>query len=40
VEDDNSKKYQLELYLDEPMMMDDMDGNFDILSFWKVNEFC
>ena len=37
MDNDNSLKNQLELYLDEPKM--DRNGTFDILSFWKGNEF-
>ncbi|XP_059446142.1 uncharacterized protein LOC132177718 [Corylus avellana] len=36
--DVNSQKNQLEIYLEEPRSMD-MDDSFDILSFWKGNEF-
>ena len=33
------KKNQLELYLDEPKYVDKSGKTFDILSFWKGNEF-
>jgi hypothetical protein len=38
-EDIQSNKNQSKLYLDEPRMMNDIEGNFDILSYWKGNEF-
>jgi hypothetical protein len=38
--DDNAQKTQLELYLDEPKYIDKSgSATFDILSFWKGNEF-
>ena len=37
--DDNAQKNQLELYLDEPKYVDKSGTTFDILSFWKGNEF-
>ena len=38
--DDNDQKTQLELYLDEARYIDSRgSATFDILSFWKWNEF-
>ena len=38
--DDNDQKTQLELYLDEARYIDNRDSAaFDILLFWKGNEF-
>ena len=38
--DDNDQKTQLELYLDEAKYIDSRgSATFDILSFWKGNEF-
>jgi hypothetical protein len=39
-EDVQSNKNQSKLYLDESRMMNDTEGNFDILSYYKGNEFC
>jgi hypothetical protein len=36
--DENAQKTQLELYVDEPKYLD-TSATFDILSFWKENEF-
>jgi biotin synthase-like enzyme len=38
--DDNAQKTQSELYLDEAKYIDNRgSATFDILSFWKGNEF-
>jgi hypothetical protein len=36
--DEDAQKTQLKLYLDEPKYLD-TSATFDILSFWKENEF-
>jgi hypothetical protein len=38
--DDNAQKTELEVYLDEARYIENHgSGTFDILSFWKGNEF-
>jgi hypothetical protein len=38
--DDNAQKIELEVYLDEARYIENRgSGTFDILSFWKGNEF-